>query len=204
MRLFYCLLSVVFLSSCSFVLKKVAGIRDPELESHSALNDYAKTLGVHTSDLVFVKDTSAITVVEKMFGGSPEILIFDNKKNYHPYKMEGVSCNAPIDLILTNICNANALENVTGRPMSYDLLISKLDDPNKVLSEFELSSVDFIVFINYLKYAGKVTKSHIVPWAEIVYAPGRSCKVKYVFIDYDFLDTWGLSKKDLPKIKVKS
>lgn len=202
-RILFIHLAIVF-SSCTWIFKKAGYIQDPTIETVHSINQYGTTLGIDSANLVFVKDQKALEQCGKIFRTNPEILIFDNRKKYCPYKPDSSTCNAPIDVTLFNICEAGFFSVESTRKANYDSLISLLDDPNKCLAGFDPVDVDYIVFFNFASYFHKVNKEHILSWTNIIKTNKRNCKVKYIFISFDYLDTWGIKKKDLPKFKLHS
>jgi len=192
------------LSSCSFFLKKLGGIKDPQMESFHSVNEYSKTLTIDSSSIVFAKDSAAFFKINKMFAGSPEIIVFNGSKKYIPYKNDSSSCNASVDNVLKTLCQINEDGVKTRRVVEFDSLFSCFADPNQSLKTFELAKYDYVVFINYAKFADGINKTHIIPWNKIIKENVSSCKTKYIFVNMDYLESWGIKESSLPKFKIKT
>lgn len=191
------------LSSCTWIFKKAGYIQDPKIETHHSMNVYAHSLGIDSSNLVFCRNLISYQTIYKMFGRSPEMLVFDGHKKHHPYKEDSSTCNAPIDVTLHNICNTSLLHIPGKNLIQYNSLIANLDDPNHCLSGFEPGSVDLIVFFNYASYFNRMNREHFIAWTNIIKTSPANCRVKYIFVNMDYLDTWGMEKRDLPKFKLR-
>ena len=193
-----------FVSSCSFVLKKWGGIKDPKMESFHSINQYSKSLNIDSTLIVFAKDSISQIKLNKYFLGAPELLVFTGQKRFCPYKNDSSTCNAPIDNTLKNICSINKNGITSQRTISIDSIFSCFVDPNKVLLHFEFDKFDYIVLMNYEKYFDGVNKTHIPDWNTIIKKGESNCSVKYIYVNLDYLDSWGISKNSLPKIRIKA
>ncbi|MCE3278428.1 MAG: hypothetical protein K0S44_619 [Bacteroidetes bacterium] len=194
----------LFVSSCSFVIKKWGGIKDPKMESYLSINQYSKSLNIDSTLIVFAKDSTSQVKLNRYFLGGPELLVFSGQKLFYPYKNDSSTCNAPIDNTLANICSINSNGINTKRNISIDSIFNCFIDPNKVLDHFEYSRFDFIVLMNYAKYFDGINKTHIPDWNAIINKGNSGCNVKYIYVNLDYLDSWGISKKSLPKLRIKA
>jgi hypothetical protein len=199
------ILSIVILSisSCSFVIKKWEGIKDPNIETQKSITKYSKTLTIDSALITFAKDPTCLKELNIFFVGSPEILIFNNNKKQLPYKADGITCNANINYTLENICKIDSVFFNDRRNIHYDSLISCLADPNHCISSFSLKQFDYIVFICFAKYTDGINKTHLIPWNKTIKESKNNCRVKYIYVDLDYSDTWGISNNSLPKIRIK-
>ncbi|MBA3284345.1 MAG: hypothetical protein H0U27_04715 [Nitrosopumilus sp.] len=202
MKLILSTFLILFLSSCSFFFKKVGGIRDPRFETHASIYKYAKTLEIDSADIVFTKDSASLSKIAQLFGGGPEILTFDHTGKYFPYKNDSVACNASIDRTLENICKISSNGIKPFRHPQINDLISWTADPNKTIPSSD--SYDYIVFFNFSTYYDGINKTHILPWNKILHKKNDSCRVKYVFVNEDYMLHWGMSKNSLPHLKIKA
>jgi hypothetical protein len=189
--------------SCSPIIKKIGGIKNPKLETVQSINSYGTTINIDSSNIVFAKDSSCLFALNRMFNGNPEILVFDSKKKYFPYKNDSVACNAPIDAVLANICNISNYDVTTTKKIDYDVLISSLADKNNALSSYSLNAYDYVVFVDFCKYTYGLNKTHIIPWNKVIKESKTACRVKYFYVNLDYLKFWGIKKKSLPRLRVK-
>jgi hypothetical protein len=205
LKMKYILLSIILciLTSCSFFIKKSSGIKNPKMETYQSINKYSQIYDIDSSLIVFSKDSTKYIELNKLFTGNPEILIFDQNKHFYPYKNEKLSCNATINYTLENICKTYSVFFNDTRKINYDTLISCLADPNHCISSFSLKQFDYIVFICFAKYTDGINKTHLIPWNKTIKESKNNCRVKYIYVDLDYLDTWGISNNSLPKIRIK-
>jgi hypothetical protein len=197
------LLVISFLAACSFAIKKMGGIRNPKLESFNSINSYSYSLGLDTFQVVFTKDSTSCNEVSKAFGlSSPEMIIFNNSGTFIPYKNDEKSCNATVENSLGNICNIEKNEFSTQRKINWNRFEEFLDDPNHAININVLKEYDFIVVMNFTKYYDGINKTHLIPWNKIINENKNDCKIKYIYVNQDYLTTWKITSK-IPKIKVK-
>lgn len=188
--------------SCSFLIKKMGGIKNPKLESFHSVNLYSYSLGLDTLQVVFTKDSASSHKVSDIFGfGSPEMIVFNKKGKLIPYKDDAKSCNASVDTILSNICSIENNEFTSKKETRWEVFKELIVDPNNTIRNDLTFEYDYIVVMNFTKYYDGINKSHIVPWNKIATKNRLNCKVKYIYINQDYLETWNI-KSEIPKIKI--
>jgi hypothetical protein len=182
----------------------MAGISNPKLETFHSINRYSKTLGLDSINIIFSKDSLSFIELSNAFIGSPEMLVFDKEENYIPYKDDLSTCNAPVDNTLQNICLINKNGFRSSRKLSLEKIRSCFIDPNNVLKDFDFKKFDYLVLINYSKYTDGINKTHIIPWDDLIRKNRVECRVKYVYVNLDYLESWGINKNSLPRLKIKT
>ncbi|MGZ4054484.1 MAG: hypothetical protein ACXVPU_06770 [Bacteroidia bacterium] len=204
MKYIISILLIYLLPSCSIFYKVAFGIKNPKMENYNSITEYAKTLTINPNALVFSKDSLSNTELNIMFNGSPEVLIFNKSKKFLPYKNDSVACNGPVGLFLKNICNIESNHAPIRRKINYNNLLSLLDDHNDALKELNDTTIDFIVFADFAKYAPKVNKTHIIDWNNELKEHNGNCKTKIIYVNLDYLESWRISKKSLPRLRLKA
>lgn len=174
------------------------------METFHSINEYSKTLTIDSTSIVFAKDSAAFFKINRMFAGSPEIIIFSGSKRYIPYKNDTSTCNASVDNVLKSLCQVNGNGIKTKKVFEFDSLFSCFVDPNQSLKSFAPANYDYVVLINYAKFADGINKTHIIPWNKIIKADSLSCRAKYIFVNMDYLKSWGIKESSLPRFKVKT
>ena len=174
----YCIF-LVSLSSCTFIIKKWAGIKNPKLESIHSINHYANKKGIDTSMFIFSKDSASLFKLNNMFSSFPEILVFDKQKKFIPYKNDSSTCNGPVDNTLKGICNISSNNFLSTKKILYDSLLNCIIDPNKCLKSFDIKDVDYVVFVNFQKNFPRLIRTHIVPWNAVIKANNANCNELY-------------------------
>jgi len=105
-------------------------------------------------------------------------------------------------LFLKNICNIESNHAITSKSIEYNYLISLLDNHNNSLKETNDTNIDFIVFADFAKFVPKVNKTHIINWGKELKEHNGNCKAKILYINLDYLESWGISKKSLPNLRL--
>lgn len=194
----------ILLSSCGLFYRVVFNIKNPQFESYSSLNAYARKLTLDTSNVAFAKDTASITALTREFSGYQDILIFNRAHKYVPYKGDSVTCNASVDTIFKRICRIEENDIITAHHINFDKFIHMLDNHNHALDDIHDPKYDYIVFADYAKFFPKVNKNHIPGWDKAIKSNHGTCKTKIIYVDLDYLDSWHLPKDALPKLNLSS
>ncbi len=186
--------------SCNPVLMKLCGTKNPKMETFTSINKYANSLGIDSINVIFSKDSTSFTSIVNIFGGFQELLIFDSKKQYMPYKNNLSNCNATVESVLLNICNIKWSSNKPNREINFDTLMSFVVDPNNH-EQTDTIQYDYILFMNFTKYFQGVNESHISVWNRILKDRSSTCTIKIYYINLDYLESWKI-KGPIPKIKL--
>ncbi|HEY0031474.1 MAG TPA: hypothetical protein VGC65_11990 [Bacteroidia bacterium] len=195
-------LTACSLSSCSFLIKKALGIKDPKIETYESINEYAKTLTIEPNELTFTKDSASYLELHNLFNGTLEILIFNKSKIYLPYKDDSIACNGPISLTLKNICNIESRHAPIRREINYDKLLHLLDDHNNALGALNDTTIDFIIFADFVKYFPKANTQHIIDWNRGFKEHNGHCNAKIIYVNLDYMESWGISEESIPRLRV--
>ncbi|MDF2435831.1 MAG: hypothetical protein K0Q95_207 [Bacteroidota bacterium] len=135
--------------------------------------------------------------------GSPEIVVFNSEKKFHPYKSDSVACNASVDTVLKRICSIEQI-SAAHKSLDYTYFTSLLDDHNGVLENINKSQYDYIIFVDYAKYFHKVNKNHIPGWKSALESHNGPCKTRMIFVNLDYLESWQISEKSLPSFRLSA
>lgn len=197
--------ALLLFCSCKQLFLRVMGVKAPRIESYHSVNTYASGIDIDTTKLVFSKDSASCMQLLDYFQGSPELLIFDKSGTYFPYKQEGVQCNAPIENILRSSCSIadNGIIDTTHK-VPFNAFLEKLADPNGCFKKYPIENYDYIEFIDFLKYAKKINKDHIISYQQVMKETKFPCKVLLVYVNLDFLDTHGYMFGKKYKMKLGS
>ena len=180
------IVSVLFFTSCKFVLKKYYGIRNPKVETEESLRKYLKRKGINSNNVYTVsyKDYKDIM---KQIGGIPEILIFDKNGRNIIYKEEG-QCNAYAFNFIEEL--SKDIEFKYNDSLRLDDYFSKLKDfeGNPVTIKKD-ESADFYLFIFWTRYSGRLNKDHVKVWEEQAINNKKS-KIKVIKVNLDMQKWW--------------
>jgi hypothetical protein len=176
---------ILFLnSSCQHILKKIYGVKNPEIENESSIKKAALKYGLDTANIVTLNSNDFL----KELNGKaiPDASIYDSKGNYIEYRVTDTSCNAGLFDFIPNL-NVN---NNYNKPDSTNLelkLNKFLDLKGQPIEKLE--SADFYVLIYWTVWSGKLNKDHVKIWEDAA-INNKNARIKVLKVNLDFQDHW--------------
>jgi hypothetical protein len=182
--LFSAILILVLNSSCQHILKKIYGVKNPEIENESSIKKTALKYGLDTANIVTLNSNDFL----KELNGKaiPDASIYDSKGNYIEYRVTDTSCNAGLFDFIPNL-NVN---NNYNKPDSTNLelkLNKFLDLKGQPIQKLE--SADFYVLIYWTVWSGKLNKDHVKIWEDAA-INNKNARIKVLKVNLDFQDHW--------------
>lgn len=184
------LLSFLLLQSCSKIMMKMYGIKNPEIENEQSIKKRALKYDLDTTNIVTVSDQN---IAADFSGyGIPNAAVYDGNGRYIEYRQTDTSCNAGLfrfipDLNLTSTYN---------KPDSTDLkgeLAKFRDMKGKALGEVE--KADFYVLIYWAVWTGKLNKDHVKIWENLA-KNNKNCHIKVIKVNLDFQEYWDATNRE--------
>jgi hypothetical protein len=185
MRILFSVILILFLnSSCQHILKKIYGVKNPEIENESSIKKAALKYGLDTANIVTLNSNDFL----KELNGKaiPDASIYDSKGNYIEYRVTDTSCNAGLFDFIPNL-NVN---NNYNKPDSTNLelkLNKFLDLKGQPIQKLE--SADFYVLIYWTVWSGKLNKDHVKIWEDAA-INNKNARIKVLKVNLDFQDHW--------------
>jgi hypothetical protein len=185
MRILFSVILILFLnSSCHHILKKIYGVKNPEIENESSIKKAALKYGLDTANIVTLNSNDFL----KELNGKaiPDASIYDSKGNYIEYRVTDTSCNAGLFDFIPNL-NVN---NNYNKPDSTNLelkLNKFLDLKGQPIQKLE--SADFYVLIYWTVWSGKLNKDHVKIWEDAA-INNKNARIKVLKVNLDFQDHW--------------
>jgi hypothetical protein len=185
MRILFSVILILFLnSSCQHILKKIYGVKNPEIENESSIKKAALKYGLDTANIVTLNSNDFL----KELNGKaiPDASIYDSKGNYIEYRVTDTSCNAGLFDFIPNL-NVN---NNYNKPDSTNLelkLNKFLDLKGQPIEKLE--SADFYVLIYWTVWSGKLNKDHVKIWEDAA-INNKNARIKVLKVNLDFQDHW--------------
>ncbi len=185
--------------SCRFILIKMEGIKQPKIENHQSLSKFLLSCKIDTSEIICFRDTT--THNHFFFSGNavPDARFFNRKKKLVDYRSVESDCNAHVSPFIEKVDSINALTPVPGKTIGEFLKGLVVVRTGK---DFQLENQDYDAYmvIYWAKYLGKVTKSHISEWQELVTKANKDKKkIRMILVNVDYQSFWGLKPSDVPK-----
>ena len=190
--------SFLLLQSCSTIMKKMYGIKNPEIENEQTIKKQALKYDLDTSNIVTVYSQSTVSAISAY--GIPNAAIYDGNGKYIEYRQNDTACNAGLfqfipDLKLTNSYN---------KPDSLDLkgeLAKYRDMKGNALSE--VGKADFYVLIYWAVWTGKLNKDHVKIWEDLA-KNNKNCKIEIIKVNLDFQEYWNLEYNEKVVVRVNN
>jgi hypothetical protein len=188
-NIFLVLPLLLLLTCCTFLGKKMYGIKDPDIENRKTITEKALKFELDTTNIVA---TSIDHVMPALKGGVPEGAIFDSNGEYIEYRVTDTSCNAGLFQFIPDL----ALGKVYNKTGKTDLKteLSKFRD----LSGGPLPApapADFYVLIYWTVWTGKLNKDHVKIWEDLA-KNNKNCRVHVIKVNLDVQENWEASKRD--------
>lgn len=180
-------LSLLILTSCTSIAKKIYGIKNPKIETKEAVIKYANSINMNSQNIVFLKDKNKYNLILAEFQKSiPEAVLFDANGNRITYKKSSQDCNAGLFATIPELTSNSKLEIQKG--VNLNEFTENLIDFNNNKIE-NLPKADFYLFVDWAKFMGKLNKDHVKVWEELA-QKNKNVKIAFYKVNMDFLDTW--------------
>lgn len=183
---------LISFTGCKTILIKMYGVKKPSIETEVSIKNYALKIGLDTLTIVSVNVDDFVDIFSRR--GIPEGLIFDKSGNYLEYKESDTSCNAGLFNYIPEL-NSNGSYN---RSVKYNLTeeVSSLRNlKGQAIQEFNSSEYDFLLFIYWAKWVGKLNKDHVKEWQQLA-LDNKNAKIKTILINLDIQENWDKEKRD--------
>lgn len=180
---------LTFFQSCQTIAKRMYGIKNPKVENVASVEKYLTSIDLPVENNLFCKDMVAYQSVLHAFGRSlPEAILFNAAGKMVTYKKEKQDCNAGLFETIPGLTTNTNLQPVESS--SIQKFITDLVDRNNA-SIKEVPKADYILFINWAKYMGKLNKDHVKVWEELA-NKNQNAKIKVYKINMDIMESWNV------------
>ena len=183
-------LTAITLSSCNPIIKKLYGIKQPDIENRESITKKANKFGLDTTNIVSVSSADFPYIMKRV--SVPNASIYDAKGKYVEYRLTDTSCNKGLfdfipNLNLTTAYNKpDSLSLQQQWPKYRDLNGNKLALPEPA---------DFYVLIYWNVWTGKLNRDHVKIWEDLARA-NKNCRVKVIKVNLDIQDYWEQEEKE--------
>ncbi|MBK7817764.1 MAG: hypothetical protein IPJ60_09575 [Sphingobacteriaceae bacterium] len=181
---------LVCLTSCQAIMKKMYGIKDPDIENERTIKKAATKYKLDPANIVTV--TSDAFLKELSGKSIPDVAVFDSNGNYIEYRVTDTSCNAGLFKFIPEL-NLKGNYNKTGLTNLQAELIKFRDLVGKSVGTSE--KADFYLHIYWTVWTGKLNKDHVKIWEDLA-VNNKNCKIKTLTVNLDIQEYWGKSKCD--------
>ena len=185
--------TILFLSGCQVVLKKMYGIKSPKIENNISIKKKAFKYGLDTTNIVTLNSANFLQTFNEI-RGVPDGNIYDSKGNYIEYKLTDTSCNAGLFNFIPGLSPEKTYEK-TGEP-SLEIELNKYRTltGNKVETKID-NKFDFYLVIYWTVWIGKLNKDHVKIWEEQA-KNNNKAKIGVIKVNLDIQEYWDKEERD--------
>jgi hypothetical protein len=191
---------LVLLTSCQAIMKKMYGIKNPDIENEKTIKKAAAKYKLNPANIVTVNSNDFL---KELSGKSiPDVAVFDANGKYIEYRETDTSCNAGLFKFIPEL-NLQGNYNKTGLT-TLELELPKFRDLNgKAIAAPE--KADFYLLIYWTVWTGKLNKNHTKVWEDLA-SNNKNCKIKTISVNLDLQQYWDKSERDkiLAKLEKKN
>ena len=182
------LIQLLFLFSCTPVIKLYYGYYQPKSEDSKSLTEYYTKKGIDIGNILVLSDSVKYKERLKEINGFPEIRVFSKEGSLVYYKDTSKSCNGPAYEFTESICNEAGLKPNVSKNLTSETngLLELNNSPFHITAD---TTYDYYVFIYSARFAGRLNKDHVKVWMRNL-DNVKGCKVKYYLVDLDWQKSW--------------
>lgn len=185
------------LTSCQTVMKKMYGIKNPDVESEKNILKKAGKYGLDQDNIVTVNIEDFLGKLQKQ--GIPDCSIYDAKGRYIEYREADTSCNAGLFGVIPALrLNAEYRQPDTLTLQQEFMKFRDLKGNPVTIEE----GYDFYLLIYWTVWAGRLNKDHVKVWEDLA-KENKQARIKVVKVNLDFQESWDEAKRDALIEKVK-
>lgn len=180
----FLILILLLNTGCLTVVKKIYGIKKPQIESSSSLKKSARKIGFKTSYLYTVSDSFYLTRLKGL--KLPDAMIFDDSGRYIEYRSNDSVCNAGLFDFIPQLRK----DGIYNRTSKTDLKseFNKLRDLEGQKIEIP-NGYDFYVLVDWAVWIGRLNKDHSKVWEELA-LENKNCRIAFIAVNMDFQKWW--------------
>lgn len=180
---------LMVLVSCQPILRKIYGIKQPEIENSASIKKKALKYNLDTANIITVNSKDYPYVLKGQ--GIPDAAIYDKNGNYIEYRQTDTSCNAGLfqfipELSLTNQYNKPSKANLKQELVKFRGL------KGETISAID--SADFFMLIYWTVFVGKLNKDHVKVWEDMA-RENKKCKIKVLKVNLDLQEYWDVNER---------
>jgi hypothetical protein len=184
------LFSTFLFLSCQPILKKIYGIKDPEIESEKTILKAAKKYKLDSTNILTVNSKDFLYVLNGQ--SIPDAAIYDKNGKYIEYRQTDTSCNAGLFQFIPSL----NLTDLYNQPDSSDLKSELKKYRDLKGNDLKiLESADFYVIIYWTVWTGKLNKDHVKIWEDLA-KENKNTKIKVLKVNLDLQSWWNKQERD--------
>jgi hypothetical protein len=186
-------ISILTWTGCMPIMKKIYGIKNPDIENEITIKKKANKFGLDTTN-IFSVNASDFLRTFKDAGGIPAGAIFNSEGNYIEYRETDTSCNAGLFKFIPGL-NTVTTYNKTGKTTLDNELNKYRDLKGNKISQANLKPADFYLFLYWTIWTGKLNKDHVKVWEQLA-RDNTKAKIEIIKVNLDIQEYWDKAGRD--------
>lgn len=172
-------------SSCTWLMMKAYGVKNPKIENQKSIIRKLKKLSMDTCHLLILKSTA---YAEYIKAGIPEGEIYDARGRFIQYKKTDTSCNAGLFSYIEELDRSKVYAFDSNKTAKRELRKFLRLNGDTVTTDF-LKPADFYVFVSWAAWIGRLNKDHVRDW-EILAKKNPNAKIQFIKVNVDIQEIW--------------
>jgi hypothetical protein len=179
------------LVSCQPIIKKLYGIKKPDIENQESITKKALKFGLDTNNIVSVTSKDFPYVLKST--SIPNAAIYDSKGKYIEYRQTDTSCNAGLFEFIPKLNISGTYNKPDSSSLAEewtkfrDLKGNVMNVPN---------NADFYLLIYWNVWTGKLNRDHTKIWEDLA-RENKNCKIKVIKVNLDIQEYWEPKEKEM-------
>jgi hypothetical protein len=189
-KIIFLSLTAITLSSCNPIIKKLYGIKQPDIENRESITKKANKFGLDTTNIVSVSSADFPFIMKRV--SVPNASIYDAQGKYVEYRLTDTSCNKGLFEFIPNLNLTTAYNKPDSLSLQQQWLKYRDLNGNKLA---QTEPADFYVLIYWNVWTGKLNRDHVKIWEDLARA-NKNCNVKVIKVNLDIQDHWEQTEKE--------
>ncbi len=181
------LIFVLLFSGCMPVMKLYYGYHDPGIEDAKSITRYLEKKRIAADNILVFADSNALEQRMRVIQNFPAYRVFNKLGAFVYFKDTGVTCNSSAYNFSDSICEKKELR--TNSSKTIDSEMKGLLTLDNHLPEVDVSDYDYLVFIYWTVWEGRLNKTEVRAWENSLKG-AKGCKVKIYKVNMDYQKKW--------------
>jgi hypothetical protein len=181
----FALLAVfVLFNSCNPVLRKIYGIKNPDIENERTILKKAKKYKLDTADILTVTAADFLKVLSGR--GIPDAAVYDGQGRYIEYRVSDSACNAGLFTFIAELDTAKLYHRPDSLGLDQEMVKFRDVRGRPVVRQ---GGADFYVLIYWTIWTGRLNKNHVKIWKDLAKNNSR-CSIQVILVNLDIQQYW--------------
>jgi len=192
----YFVLVILFLASCSPIIKAIYGVKNPDFESINNQNQFLKKHSIYEDYFIFSNAENYLNFLKNKQLTVPDATFFNADGFMVDYKDDAKTCNANVDEFISKLKHFNELPY--NKSINIKDITKLLYSPNNK----KIETNEIVVILTWAIFVGRTNKTKTFEWVKLLEnAKKDGIKINYYLINCDLQEFWNLNDDQKSKLK---